>query len=75
MSNPLVNNLQSTPGTIWRSALIGLMGLFVCMMTSCASTDGPRFEGLWEIQEEDKSYMATLDSLGNGTYTWKKGIL
>ena len=71
----MVNNLQSTPGTIWRSALIGLMGLLVCMMTSCASTDGPRLEGLWEIQEEDKTYLATLDSLGNGTYTWKKGIL
>lgn len=43
------------------------------MMTACAT--GPKMEGLWEIQEEDKSYMATLDPQGNGTYTWKKGII
>ncbi len=29
--------------------------------------------GEWEIQEEDKSYRATLDSRGNGTYTWQEG--
>ena len=26
-----------------------------------------------EIHEEDKSYTATLDRLGNGTYTWQGG--
>lgn len=29
--------------------------------------------GEWEIQEEDKSYRATLDSRGNGTYTHQEG--
>jgi hypothetical protein len=29
--------------------------------------------GEWEIQEEDKSYRATLDAAGNGTYTWQGG--
>lgn len=29
--------------------------------------------GEWEIQEEDKSYRATLDRAGNGTYTWQNG--
>ena len=31
--------------------------------------------GEWEIQEEDKSYHATLDEKGNGTYTWQEGTL
>ena len=29
--------------------------------------------GDWEIQEEDKSYTATLDKNGNGPYTWQDG--
>ena len=29
--------------------------------------------GEWEIQEEDKAYQATLDSQGNGPYTWQEG--
>jgi hypothetical protein len=31
--------------------------------------------GEWEIKEEDKSYRATLDSDGNGTYTWQEGFV
>jgi hypothetical protein len=31
--------------------------------------------GEWEIQEEDKSYKATLDAKGNGTYTWQGGTM
>lgn len=29
--------------------------------------------GIWEIQEEDKTYQATLDEQGNGTYTHENG--
>ncbi len=29
--------------------------------------------GQWEIREEDKTYVATLDEEGNGSYTWKNG--
>ncbi|MGH7233245.1 MAG: nuclear transport factor 2 family protein [Nitrospiraceae bacterium] len=29
--------------------------------------------GEWDIQEEDKSYKATLDREGNGSYTWQHG--
>ncbi len=50
-----------------------LIGFLLFMITACAT--GPKMEGRWEIQEEDKSYMATLDPQGNGTYTWKKGII
>lgn len=39
------------------------------------SPETPDFSGEWEIEEEDKSYRATLDKAGNGTYTHKGGIL
>lgn len=29
--------------------------------------------GDWEIQEEERSYIATLDRDGNGSYTWQNG--
>ena len=35
----------------------------------------PDVSGEWDIEEEDKSYRATLDKAGNGTYTHKGGIL
>ena len=35
--------------------------------------DEPDLSGEWEIQEEDKSYKATLDRQGNGMYTWQNG--
>lgn len=31
--------------------------------------------GKWEIQEEDRTYQATLDAKGNGPYTWQEGRL
>jgi len=36
---------------------------------------GPEIDvsGQWEIQEEDKTYVATLDKNGNGTYTHQGG--
>ena len=35
----------------------------------------PDLSGEWEIQEEDKSYKATLDRSGNGLYTHQGGML
>jgi hypothetical protein len=35
----------------------------------------PDLSGEWEIQEEDKSYKATLDRSGNGRYTHQGGTL
>ena len=29
--------------------------------------------GKWEIEEEDRTYLATLDAKGNGPYTWQEG--
>lgn len=30
-------------------------------------------EGVWDVHEEDRSYRATLDENGDGTYTWQNG--
>ena len=35
--------------------------------------DSIDLSGEWEITEEDKSYRATLDDRGNGSYTWQGG--
>lgn len=35
----------------------------------------PDVGGEWEIKEEDKSYIATLDARGNGTYNWQGGTI
>jgi ketosteroid isomerase-like protein len=40
-----------------------------------ATAQLPDLSGEWEIEEEDKSYRATLDKAGNGTYTHKGGVL
>ena len=47
---------------------IAWIGFLIILLTSCAA-QGPRLGGVWEIQEEDKSYIATLDEKGHGTYT------
>ncbi len=36
-------------------------------------THSPDLSGTWEIQEEDKTYHATLDTQGNGPYTHEGG--
>jgi len=44
--------------------------------TEPTSAEEPKqltLSGLWEIQEEDKTYQATLDAQGNGTYTHEQG--
>jgi len=33
----------------------------------------PDLSGEWEVQEQDKSYKATLDRHGNGRYSWQSG--
>lgn len=47
----------------------------VFLFSACATIPPPNslMGGKWEIQEEDRSYIATLDENGNGTYTWKNG--
>jgi hypothetical protein len=40
---------------------------------SLQGSDAPDLTGEWEIQEEDKSYTASLDKNGNGPYSWQGG--
>ena len=40
---------------------------------SPGSMSFPDLSGTWEIQEEDKTYHATLDAQGNGPYTHQGG--
>jgi hypothetical protein len=41
--------------------------------TGAQAYEMPELSGEWEVQEEDKSYKATLDRHGNGRYSWKSG--
>ena len=49
----------------------GLLSVFVAMWVM--ATQKVDLSGNWEIQEEERSYVATLDADGNGTYTWQNG--
>ncbi len=31
--------------------------------------------GVWEVAEEERTYQATVDQAGNGTYTWQNGVI
>jgi len=31
--------------------------------------------GVWEVAEEERTYRATIDGAGNGTYTWQNGVI
>jgi len=54
-----------------RIILPGLLSVFVAMWVM--ATQKVDLSGNWEIQEEERSYVATLDADGNGTYTWQNG--
>jgi len=68
ISSPLLSSrLLFIPQT-----LIAIILLF--LFSACATTrQDSLMGGTWEIQEEERSYIATLDEKGNGTYTWKNG--
>ena len=49
--------------------LTGLLFIFVL--------SAPAFDvsGVWEVAEEERTYRATVDQAGNGTYTWQNGVI
>ena len=58
------------------SFLLLTSGVFVvafALGNPVTETHYPDLSGTWEIQEEDKTYHATLDTQGNGPYTHKGG--
>ena len=62
---------------LWLRRLVGLSLVWlipVCLMiNTAAAAEKADLSGQWEIQEEERSYVATLDADGNGTYTWQNG--
>jgi len=54
---------------------MALMGMGESHHEAILDGDHPNFKGQWMIQEEDKSYTATLNDVGNGTYTWQQGSI
>jgi hypothetical protein len=59
--------------------LLGFLLLWLAtvglLATTAAAADKIDLSGEWEIQEEERSYIATLDAEGNGPYTWQNGRL
>ncbi len=49
--------------------------VLMILCSACATTQNSLMGGTWEIQEEERSYIATLDANGNGSYTWKNGSI
>jgi hypothetical protein len=45
----------------------------LCLVPTVWAGESIDLSGNWEIQEEERSYIATLDRQGNGTYTWQNG--
>ncbi|MEX5213953.1 MAG: hypothetical protein NW703_07280 [Nitrospiraceae bacterium] len=65
---------------IFPSILVGLASLLCTLPNTLRAESAETFEieqpelqGQWEIKEEDKSYVATLDQNGHGFYTWQNG--
>jgi hypothetical protein len=56
---------------IYRAMLLGVLFVFAPMVVMAAQKAD--LSGNWEIQEEERSYVATLDGDGTGTYTWQNG--
>ena len=51
-----------------------LMGFFVIVaVVPAPAAEKVDLSGEWEIEEEERSYIATLDAGGSGTYTWQNG--
>ena len=56
---------------IYRARLLGVLLVFAPIVVM--ATQKVDLSGNWEIQEEERSYVATLDADGTGTYTWQNG--
>ena len=56
--------------TMSRTIVLGLLSVFAATLVMAEKVD---LSGDWEIQEEERSYIATLGADGNGTYTWQNG--
>lgn len=71
----IVNWHESLRETTPKMALATPTSTAAISETSAQYPDTIDLSGEWEIQEEDKSYQATLDQKGNGPYSWQNGSL
>ena len=49
------------------------MAVAVAQAETNSEPDAPDLSGTWEVREEDRTYIATLDAQGNGPYTHQGG--
>jgi hypothetical protein len=56
---------------IYGARLLAMLFVFTPMVVMAVQKAD--LSGNWEIQEEERSYVATLDADGSGTYTWQNG--
>jgi hypothetical protein len=56
---------------IHRAIMMGLLAIVA--VAPAPAAEQVDLSGEWEIEEEERSYIATLDAVGNGSYTWQNG--
>lgn len=53
--------------------------LMLCVLSAALSLPAMAapvdLSGTWDIHEEERSYIATLDQKGNGSYNWQNGSI
>jgi len=54
------------------SHVVLLLGVSLALSFPVLALD---VSGVWEVVEEERTYQATVDRTGNGTYTWQNGVL
>jgi hypothetical protein len=70
--HPLLHERKESGVLAFGIALIWLITMPFTANLAVAAQQ-PDLSGDWEIQEEERSYVATLDRDGNGSYTWQNG--
>ncbi len=52
---------------------ITMMLFAIVALAPALAAENVDLSGEWEIEEEERSYIATLDAAGSGSYTWQNG--
>jgi hypothetical protein len=50
---------------------------FLCAVLSAVAPPALALDlsGVWDVAEEERTYQATVDMTGNGTYNWQNGVI
>ena len=54
------------------SHVVFLIGALLTLSFPALALD---VSGVWEVVEEERTYQATVDRTGNGTYSWQNGVI